>query len=83
MTRSQALQQGVLNGTVLATQTITLGAWTQTQLPLTNTGGLFPSVTHDLSTGSLFFLSGNPIFAYASEIDNVSGDASFITPSAD
>ena len=124
MTRSQALQQGVLvgvgvvgtdaslangqsfrtnigffnphdtattvalelrdtNGTVLATQTITLGAWTQTQLPLTNTGGLFSSVTHDLSTASVFFLSGNPIFAYASEIDNVSGDASFITPSAD
>ena len=71
------------SGTVLGRQTFTLGAWTQTQLPLTNPGGLFTNVTRDVATSSLFFLSGNPIFAYASEIDNVSGDASFITPSAD
>ena len=124
MTRSQALQQGVLvgvgvvgtnaslangqsfrtnvgffnpndtpttiavdlrdsSGTILSQQTFSLGAWTQTQLPLTNAGGLFTNVTHDLNTASMFFLSGNPIFAYASEIDNISGDASFITPSAD
>ena len=60
----------------------TLGAWTQTQLPLTNAGGLFAGVTGDIATSSVYFLSGNPIFAYASEIDNISGDASFITPSA-
>jgi hypothetical protein len=123
MTRSQALQQGVLvgvgvvgtdaslangqsfrtnigffnpndtpttiavelrdsAGTILGQQTFSLGAWTQTQLPLTNAGGLFTNVTHDLNTASVFFLSGNPIFAYASEIDNISGDASFISPSA-
>ena len=71
------------NGNVVATQMFTLGPWTQTQLPLTNAGGLFAGVTSDVATSSVYFLSGNPIFAYASEIDNVSGDASFITPSPD
>ena len=71
------------SGNVVASQMFTLGAWTQTQLPLTNAGGLFAGVTGDISTSSVYFLSGNPIFAYASEIDNVSGDASFITPAAD
>ena len=70
------------NGNVVASQMFTLGPWTQTQLPLTNAGGLFAGVTNDVATSSVFFLSGNPIFAYASEIDNISGDASFITPSA-
>jgi hypothetical protein len=69
-------------GTILGRQTFTLGAWTQTQLPLFNAGGLFTNVTSDVSTASVYFLSGNPIFAYASIIDNVSGDASFVTPSA-
>jgi hypothetical protein len=78
-----ALELRDTNGTIIASQTITLGAWTQTQLPLLNAGGLFSGITRDLPTASLFFLSGNPIFAYASEIDNISGDASFITPSAD
>ena len=63
------------NGNVVATQMFTLGAWTQTQLPLTNAGGLFAGVTGDIATSSVYFLSGNPIFAYASEIDNISGDA--------
>ena len=78
-----ALELRDTNGAVMATQMVTLGPWTQTQLPLTNAGGLFNGITADLATSSVFFLSGNPIFAYASEIDNVSGDASFITPSAD
>jgi len=77
-----ALEMRDTNGVVIASQTVTLGAWTQTQLPLTNAGGLFSSVTHDISTASVYFLSGNPIFAYASQIDSISGDASFITPSA-
>ena len=78
-----ALELRDTNGSVMATQMITLGPWTQTQLPLTRAGGLFNGITGDLNTSSVFFLSGNPIFAYASEIDNISGDASFITPSAD
>ena len=78
-----ALELRDTNGAIMATQMVTLGPWTQTQLPLTNAGGLFNGITADLATSSVFFLSGNPIFAYASQIDNVSGDASFITPSAD
>lgn len=122
MTRSQALQQGVLvgvgtivndtslangqnfrtnigffnpndtpttvalelrdsSGQLRASQMITIGPFTQTQLPLIASGGLFSSVTTDIATSSVFFLSGNPIFAYASIVDNVSGDASFVTPS--
>jgi hypothetical protein len=123
MTRSQALQQGVLvgvgnvtanaslangqsfrtnigffnpndtsttvaaeirdtNGAVIGTQRITLGPWMHEQIPLTGTSGLFNNINGDTGTSSVFFLSGNPIFAYASIIDNVSGDASFVTPSA-
>ncbi len=37
-------------------------------------------MTASIETNSNF-RSVNPIFAYASVIDNVSGDASFITPS--
>jgi hypothetical protein len=71
------------SGTVRGSQMFTLGPWTLTQLPLVGGGGLFSNITGDIATSSVYFLSGNPIFAYASEIDNVSGDASFITPSAD
>jgi hypothetical protein len=77
-----ALEIRDLNGNVLGTQMITLNPWAQMQVPLNGSGGLFSSLNGDTGTSSVYFLSGNPIFAYASIVDNVSGDASFVTPSA-
>ena len=68
-------------GNVLDSQMLTLGPWTQVQMPLSGSAGVFKNVNGDIATASVLFLSGNPIFAYASQIDNISGDASFITPS--
>ena len=52
-----------------------------TQMPLSGPNGVFTSVAGDFATSSIFFLSGTPVFGYASIIDNISGDASFVTPS--
>jgi hypothetical protein len=51
-------------------------------MPLTGTNGLFPDQLGNFATGSVYFLSGMPIFGYASIVDNVSGDASFVIPSS-
>jgi hypothetical protein len=66
------------NGTVLGTRTLTLNPWQQLQLPLI--GGLITGINGDVVTSSLHFLSGNPIYVYASIVDNVSGDGSYVTP---
>ena len=77
-----ALEIRDTHGAVIGTQMITLGPWMHTQVPLAGANGIFSGITGDTGTSSVFFLSGNPIFAYASIVDNVSGDASFVTPSA-
>lgn len=66
------------NGTVTKTSTLTLNPWQQLQVPLA--GGLFGGITGDVNTATLHFLSGGPIFVYASIVDNVSGDGSYVTP---
>jgi len=66
------------NGTVLGTRTLTLNPWQQLQLPLI--GGLITGINGDVVTSTLHFLSSNPIFVYASVVDNVSGDGSYVTP---
>jgi hypothetical protein len=50
-------------------------------MPLIGPNGLFSDISPNLTTSSVYFLSGAPLFAYASIVDNVSGDASFVTPS--
>jgi hypothetical protein len=69
-------------GNVMSSRTITLGALAHTQMPISGANGLFPDVNADFATSSAFFLSGAPIFTYASIVDNISGDASFVTPSS-
>jgi CHRD domain len=72
------------NGAVMASHLITLAGWAQTQMALVGSNSLFPEAnTQFPASTSVTFLSGNPIFAYASIIDNVTGDASFVTPSSD
>ena len=68
------------NGTVIATQMITLGAFQHTQMALAGANGLFTSETADFSGRSVTFLASQPLFAYASIVDNDSGDASFVLP---
>lgn len=75
-----ALELRDSNGNILGNATVNLAPWEQIQMPLAGSGGVF-AVNGDIPTGAVYFLSGNPIFAYASVIDNVSGDASFVTPS--
>jgi hypothetical protein len=77
-----ALEMRDTNGNAVATQTITLQPFGQLQEPLDGSTGLFSSLNGDTGSSSVFFLSGSPIFAYASVVDNISGDASFVTPSA-
>jgi hypothetical protein len=67
------------NGTVLGTRTLTLNPWQQLQLPLIN--GLFTGINGDLNAASIHYLSSTPIYVYASIVDNVSGDGSYVTPS--
>ena len=68
-------------GNVTASRLITLAPFMHTQMPLSGPNGVFTGVTGDFATSSIFFLSGTPVFGYASIIDNISGDASFVTPS--
>lgn len=67
------------NGTTTRTSTLTLNPWQQLQVPLI--GGLFGGFTNDVNAATVHFLSSGPIFVYASIVDNVSGDGSYVTPS--
>lgn len=71
------------NGAVLGTRLLTLGALMHTQLPLAGSNGLFIGNDSDFTSASVTFLSGAPLFAYASIVDNDSGDASYVAPSAE
>ncbi|HSY52207.1 MAG TPA: CHRD domain-containing protein [Thermoanaerobaculia bacterium] len=66
------------NGTVIGTSTLTINPWQQLQIPLI--GGLFGGINGDVSMSSVHFLSGSPLLVYASIVDNVSGDGSYVTP---
>lgn len=69
-------------GASVSTNIITLGPWQHMQMPLSGTAGAaFPFVSGDVGASAVSFLAGSPIFAYASVVDNVSGDGSFILPS--
>jgi hypothetical protein len=68
------------NGTVVATQILTLGPFMHTQTALAGENGLFTSETSDFTGRSVTFLASAPLFAYASIVDNDSGDASFVLP---
>jgi hypothetical protein len=68
-------------GNVLSSRQIALGAWAQTQMPLVGLNGLFADLSPNVTNSSVYFLSGMPVYAYASIIDNITGDASFMTPS--
>jgi hypothetical protein len=77
------LQMHNAQGQVIASRTITLGPWQQTQMPLLATsGGLFDTI-QEVVTGTLSFHSSAPVFAYGSVIDNLSGDATTLIPQAD
>ena len=81
---SVALQLRNNGGGIVATNIITLGPWQHMQMPLAGAAGAaFPFVTGDVPSSSVSFLAGSPIYAYASVVDNVSGDGSFILPSVD
>jgi predicted outer membrane protein len=44
------------------------------QMPLSGTGGVFNSVTSDVSDSAMTFHASAPIFAYSSTTDNTNGD---------
>jgi hypothetical protein len=68
------------NGSVIATQIVTLGPFQHTQMALNGANGLFASETSDFTGRAVTFLASQPLFAYASIVDNDSGDASFVLP---
>jgi hypothetical protein len=70
------------SGNVIGSRILALAPWMHTQIPLAGGSGVFNTFTGDVATASIFFLSGTPVFAYASMVDNISGDASFVTPSS-
>ncbi len=78
-----ALEMRESTGTVIGTRLLTLGPLMHTQMPLSGANGLFNFVTGDTGTTTVNFLSGSAIFAYASIVDGVSGDASFVIPSSE
>jgi hypothetical protein len=77
-----ALELRDASGVLLGQRQLTLGPWTQLQMPLSGANGLFNTVNGDEPTSSVYFLSGAPLFVYASVVDNPTGDASYVTPSA-
>ncbi|HEX3071161.1 MAG TPA: CHRD domain-containing protein [Thermoanaerobaculia bacterium] len=68
------------NGALAGQRRLTLLPWMQLQMPLSGANGLFNNIAGDLPASSVYFLSGAPVFVYASVIDNPSGDASYVTP---
>src|SRR5262249_40748103 len=70
------------NGSVVATRLFSLGPFMHTQMALAGANGLFSSETADFTGRSVTFLSAASLFAYASIVDNDSGDASFVIPSS-
>ena len=78
---SVALELRDDNGTVLGNQIVVLAPFQQAQLSLIGASGLFPNVSGDVVTATIFFIAGSPLFTYASIVDNVSGDGSFVLPS--
>jgi hypothetical protein len=81
---SVALELRNNGGATVTTNIISLGPWQHMQMPLSGVAGAaFPFISGDVGSSSVAFLAGSPIFAYASVIDNVSGDGSFILPSVD
>lgn len=75
-----ALELRDANGTATGTRQLTLAPWQQMQLPVAGSIGVFNTVAGDVAPSSVVFLSSSPIFAYASIVDNVSGDSAYITP---
>jgi CHRD domain len=75
-----ALELRDASGNVRATRLLTLAPWAQSQQPL---GAVFNTLEGDVATSAVDFVSGSPLFVYASVVDNTSGDASFITPRSD
>ena len=71
------------NGNVTATRTLTLLPNALTQLPLAGANGLFNTISSDVNTSSVFFVSGAPILALGSVVDNVSGDSTIIQAQSD
>ncbi|MEA2163091.1 MAG: hypothetical protein QOK37_1218 [Thermoanaerobaculia bacterium] len=69
------------NGLVAGQRQLTLMPWMQLQMPLSGNNGLFNTVAGDVGSSSVYFLSGSPVFVYASVIDNTTADASYVTPS--
>jgi hypothetical protein len=67
-------------GNIIGRSLVQLGPFEHAQLPLAGANGLF-SVSGDIDTSTAYFVSGAPVFAYASVVDNVSGDGSYVSPS--
>jgi len=75
-----ALELRDANGDATGSRQLTLAPWQQMQLPLAGSIGVFNSISTDVAPSSVVFLSSSPIFAYASIVDNVSGDSAYLTP---
>jgi hypothetical protein len=69
-------------GDVLDNRIITLGPYMHLQLPMVGGGSALFGDLGEIQTSTVYFVSGSPLFAYASVIDNVSGDASYVAPSS-
>lgn len=78
-----AVQLRDFTGATIGNAVITLGPWMHVQMPLTGTKGLFNQTFGEFASSSVSFISGTAIFAYATVIDNVSGDSSFVTPTSE
>jgi len=70
-------------GAVTATRTLTLAPYALTQLPLAGSAGLFNTLSGDVNSSSVFFVSGQPILALGSLVDDVSGDSTIIEAQSD
>jgi putative membrane protein len=74
---------GSETGASIGTRTITLQPFMHMQMPLSGSTGLFANQSASTSAGTATFQASAPIFAYASLIDNTSGDTSFVKAQED
>jgi putative membrane protein len=72
-------------GTTIATATMTLQPFEMVQLPVfdNGNGALFPTLRAGMTSGAITYEASAPIFAYASIVDNQTGDTGIVIAKRD
>lgn len=79
-TATVMLQLRDSNGNVTSSRMMSVGGWQQMQMSMTGANGVFNGTIGSTGGNSVNFLSSSQIFVYASVVDDVTGDGSYVEP---